>query len=220
MANDYTKSEPSIYSTTISDITGNRYNELRFSAASDTLIEGKFVADICLYLRKCGIDINDTNVYNENVSNKVAEFQEKVGLSKTGILNNATLSSMLYYAKQMDDNVQESTDIGDGTNTVSSNSPHYNSFFDTDKLKIHRLNHKDIKIVLGNNSIVKTIKDVFMRSVSVEVDTSGNPISEVYEFVARDIQESDEVSDTAKYISEEPSASSDVKYIYNFQMNS
>ena len=38
-----------------------------------------------------------------------------------------------------------------------------------------------------------------MRSVSVEVDTSGNPISEVYEFIARDIKESDEISDINKY---------------------
>lgn len=55
-----------------------------------------------------------------------------------------------------------------------------------------------------------------MRSVSVQVDTSGNPISEVYNFIARDIKESDANEDINKYIGEDDylSASSDIKYSY------
>ena len=55
-----------------------------------------------------------------------------------------------------------------------------------------------------------------MRSVSVEVDTSGNPISETYEFIARDIKESDEISDVNKYNGNDSHTSSDVNYIFNF----
>ena len=73
-----------------------------------------------------------------------------------------------------------------------------------------------IKIVFGNKSITKTIKDVFMRSVSVEVDTSGNPVSEVYEFIARDVKESDEINDITKYNGDEDGSSSDIKYQYDF----
>ena len=38
-----------------------------------------------------------------------------------------------------------------------------------------------------------------MRSVSTEFDTSGNPIAEVYEFIAQDLTESDEPNDAGKY---------------------
>ena len=55
-----------------------------------------------------------------------------------------------------------------------------------------------------------------MRSMSVQVDTSGNPISEVYNFIARDIKESDASEDLGKYTGEERimSSSSDIKYSY------
>ena len=54
-----------------------------------------------------------------------------------------------------------------------------------------------------------------MRSVSVEVDTSGNPISEVYEFIARDIKESDEINDVTRYNGNEDGSSSDIKYNFS-----
>ena len=38
-----------------------------------------------------------------------------------------------------------------------------------------------------------------MRGVSTEYDTSGNPISETYEFIAQDLTESDEFRDKEKY---------------------
>lgn len=202
--------------TTVSDLSNGKYNELRFNAASDTVIEGEYISTICNTLGKCGIDIENTNVYDETVEAAVKQFQEKVNMSQTGILTNSVLSAMMYYAYRMNDNVEDNSVDEDGIGREKSSSPHYNSFFDDDKFKLHRLNHKDIKIVLGNHSVVKTIKDVFMRSVSVEVDTSGNPISEVYEFIARDIKESDELTDVTKYNGDEVSASSDIKYIFNF----
>jgi hypothetical protein len=105
----------------------------------------------------------------------------------------------------------------DDNNEVDANlNAHYDPFFLNSSGKIYRKNHKDIIISLGNGANVKTIKDVFMRSVSVQVDTSGNPISEVYNFIARDIKESDAPEDAGKYIGDSDliSASSDIKYSY------
>jgi hypothetical protein len=115
----------------------------------------------------------------------------------------------------MSDIIEGEDEAGDGIVAELSESPHYNSFFDNDNFKMHRRNHKDIKIVFGNKSITKTIKDVFMRSVSVEVDTSGNPVSEIYEFIARDVIESDEIADVNKYTDMDSYASSDIKH-YDF----
>lgn len=200
---------------TIAEFTGDVYNELRYNAAAAP-ITGSFVQDICQMLNKCGANIAITDQYDETVAGAVAEFQKKIETNPTGILNNATWQGMIYYAAKMSDTIEDDSASDDVVDSETSKSPHFNPFFDTDRFKLHRQNHKDIKIVLGNSSVTKTIKDVFMRSVSVEVDTSGNPISETYEFIARDIKESDEISDAAKYVGPESMASSDIKYIYNF----
>lgn len=200
---------------TIAELTGDVYNELRYNAAAEP-ITGDYVKDICQMLNKCGANIKVTDQYDETVANAVADFQKRVDTNATGILNNATWQGMIYYASKMSDTIEDDSILDDGVDKTTSKSPHFNPFFDTDKFKLHRQNHKDIKIVLGNSSVIKTIKDVFMRSVSVEVDTSGNPISETYEFIARDIKESDEISDANKYIGNESRASSDIKHIYNF----
>lgn len=202
---------------TIAELTHDVYGELRYNAAAEEPITGDYVKEVCRMLNKCGANIKVTDVYDETVSNAVAEFQERVGNNPTGILNNATWQGMIYYASKMSDTIEDDSVLEDGTDTTASKSPHFNPFFDTDKFKLHRQNHKDIKIVLGSSSVTKTIKDVFMRSVSVEVDTSGNPISETYEFIARDIKESDEISDAAKYVGDESKASSDIKYQFNFK---
>lgn len=186
---------------TIPELTGNEYNELFYNSA-DTAITGHFVVEICDLLDRCGIDIQSTTTYDETVASAVAEFQTKIGVkAPNGILTTNTLQSMILYADNLNSNTIEDEN-GETITEFSeelNESPHYKSFFDDNKYKMHRRNHKDIKIVFGNNSITKTIKDVIMRSVTVEVDTSGNPISEIYEFVAKDIKESDEISDANNY---------------------
>lgn len=196
---------------TVAELTRDEYNELAYNAASPVIVDD-CIKDICILLGQCGIDIEPTNTYDETVAQAVSDFQTKVLMRPTGILNNATLQAMIYYKERLSDVIE---DIGNKEiivpEPVESGSPHYDPFFSTERMKQHRQNKKDIKIVFGNSSIVKTIKDVHMRSVSVEVDTSGNPISEIYEFVARDIIESDEISDADKYDSVFDLASSDVK---------
>jgi peptidoglycan hydrolase-like protein with peptidoglycan-binding domain len=195
----------------VPELTDYQYNDLYYNSAG-TLITGNFMYEVCDLIDKCGIDITVTDVYDDNVANAVSQFQQTVGLNATGVLTTSTLQAMLVYAKKMNDIVEGEDEAGDGTVEILSTSPHYNSFFDDDNFKMHRRNHKDIKIVFGNKSITKTIKDVYMRSVSVEVDTSGNPVSEIYEFIARDIVESDEIADINKYTDIESYASSDIKH--------
>lgn len=198
----------------ISELTNYEYNELYYNSA-DTLITGNFVYEICDLLNKCGINIQPTNVYDDTVANAVSKFQKSTSMTATGILNTNTLQAMILYSNEMSDVINDDENEEENTVDSLSDSPHYTSFFDNDNYKMHRRNHKDIKIVFGNKSITKTIKDVFMRSVTVEVDTSGNPISEVYEFVARDVKESDEISDINKYNGVEGTAPSDIQYNFS-----
>lgn len=200
---------------TIQELTGSKYNELYYNSAS-TDIKGSFVRTICDTLDKCGITINSTTTYDDSVETAVRAFQKQAGLSITGVLNNNTWQTMLLYAAKLSDSIDDDSSSSSAGSLDVSDSPHFNSFFNDDNFKQARKNHQDIKIVFGNKTITKTIKDVFMRSVTVEVDTSGNPISEIYEFVARDITESDELQDLKKYNSPESFASSDVQYQYNF----
>lgn len=198
----------------IPELTNYQYNELSYNSA-DTLITGSFIYQICDLLNKCKINVQPTNVYDNTVENAVIEFQQATGMNVTGVLTTSTLQAMIVYADKMSDVIYGDDESSEDSEDTPSSSPHYNSFFDDNKYKMHRKNHKDITIVFGNKSITKTIKDVFMRSVSVEVDTSGNPISEVYEFIARDVKESDEISDVNKYNAGEYYASSDIKYDFS-----
>ena len=198
----------------IPELTNNEYNELYYDSAG-TLITGSFVTEICDLLNKCSVDVQITDTYDDTVASAVSQFQKKANIKETGILSTSTLQAMILYANEMNDVVNSDEEDVEITVDSLSESPHYTSFFDDNNYKMHRRNHKDIKIVFGNKSITKTIKDVFMRGVTVEVDTSGNPISEVYEFIARDIKESDEISDINKYIGEEALSLSDIKYDFS-----
>ncbi len=202
---------------TISELTDYKYSELIYNTAK-SLIIGLFMEQVCDLLNKSGASVNETDTYDASVEKAVSEFQQKNNLAATGILDTDTWQSMIASAEEMPNSIttpEEPSDENEGKD--QSDSPHYNSFFDEDKNKTHRRNRKDIVIQFGNKTITKTIKDVYMRNVTVEVDTSGNPIFEIYEFIGRDIKESDEASDSKNYTSEnEPTSSSDIKYNFNF----
>lgn len=204
---------------TISELTNNLYNELFYNSLSP-IIKGPYILTVCSLLEKCGIQIpKTTDEYTEEIANAVKQFQKLAGIKViNGILNTETFQTLIKRAKSlMNDEIEDdssNTEIPD--NTEESNSPHYDSFFSDDKDKTFRKNNKDIQIIFGDGTIIKTIKDVFMRSVSVEVDTSGNPISEIYEFIARDVKESDELTDANKYtITEEVNNESQIRFPYS-----
>lgn len=206
------------YPKTIQELTGGLYYELEYSSMS--AITGSFMSTVIEVLNKCDLTTGvGGSEYNLQTQQAVMEFQGKMGSQATGILNNATWQTMLAYANKYSD-IINSTDTDENSTGYSVNeSPHYNAFFDKDNVKTHRRNGKDIKIVFGNNSVTKTLKNVFMRSVSVEVDTSGNPISEVYEFIAQDIKESDEPMDTSKYVLPESNVDLNIKYSFGRVVN-
>lgn len=199
---------------TVPELTNYEYNELYYNSAG-VLITGNYVGRICFLLNRCEIEVPIIEEYNDVVAEAVSQFQEMAGMPITGILNTATLQAMILYAAKMEDAIDGDDETDNSIVQELSELPHYNSFFDDGNYKMHRRNHKDIKIVFGNKSITKTIKNVFMLSVSVEVDTSGNPISEVYEFIAQDVVESDEITDINKYTETEHATSSDVQYDFS-----
>lgn len=140
------------------------------------------------------------NTYNIDMENAVIEFQKDNSLKETGTINSETLKLLVEKAeRKASDTITAEDDEEDISEEIESSSPHYNSFFSSDNIKDVRKNNQDIIISLGNNTITKTIHNVYMRGVSVEYDTSGNPISETYEFIAQDLTESDEPKDEAKY---------------------
>jgi peptidoglycan hydrolase-like protein with peptidoglycan-binding domain len=157
-------------------------------------------------LDKAGIDMTkynyggNDNYYDTGIEEAVSNFQkESMGIEPTGEVNDATLAALITTANNIDDIIYYDAVESIENNTSNEGSPHYDSFFTQGNLKTARRNNIDIKIILGDNSVVKTIHNVYMRSVSTEFDTSGNPISEIYEFIAQDLTESDEQNDANKY---------------------
>ena len=167
---------------------------------------GPYMQSIRDLLSKAGIDIynkysyDDISVYDEGVEQAVMEFQESQGIkSPLGIIDDVTLNALINVANNLSDIIY-SEGVEDITvDTAATNNPHFDSFFSKDNTKEARKNNQDIVITLGNNTVTKTIHNVYMRGVSTEYDTSGNPISETYEFIAQDLTESDEYKDKTKY---------------------
>ena len=185
--------------TTVLNWTGY-YSSLKLGDECDDIQELRTLLD------KSGMDMtnynsgSNPNYYDTGVEEAVADFQKiSMGITPTGIVDDNTLNALIACANNMNDIVYSETTNQISSDTSDNDSPHFDSFFTTNNKKIGRKNQVDIKIVLGDNSIVKTLHNVYMRSVSTEFDTSGNPIAEVYEFIAQDFTESDEPNDINKY---------------------
>lgn len=216
---------------TYSHITSISYNAANgVQDIAKNYSDSEWIDVLVKALRKCGIPVtyNDSGHYDENLSADIATFQRKyltkqleLGSSQValGVLGDFTVQMIFEVANGEHKDVisEPSSSDSDNSGRDVSNSPHYQPFFDEDNAKQFRQNHKDIKIVFGNSGIIKTLHDVVMRSVGVEVDTSGNPISEVYEFIARDVTESDEAEDSDKYENDVGTAPSDIQYKFNFK---
>ena len=184
--------------TTVRDYTDD-ISEIKYG---DT---GPYMLAIRDLINKAGIDIynkysyEDINVYDEGVEQCVMEFQKKNGLKETGVIDDNTLNTLINVANNLSDIIYSEGIENITPDTTITDNPHFDSFFSKDNTKDTRKNNQDIIIILGNNSITKTIHNVYMRGVSTEYDTSGNPISEIYEFIAQDLTESDEINDDNKY---------------------
>lgn len=210
--------------SSIKDLTNGEYSSIGYSPSGNNY-SGPLVQEVVNLIDKAGGDVTNTRVSSVGSTFRdiILNYQKKFGLPQTGILTDDLLHDIYLRANNNANNNIDDPSNSNNLNNINSYDSldvydaHYDPFFLNNSSKIYRKNHKDIIISLGNGANTKTIKDVFMRSVSVQVDTSGNPISEVYNFIARDIKESDASEDYNKYIGEgkELSSSSDIKYTYD-----
>lgn len=208
--------------STIYNLTEGQYRSLRYNPVG-TNYTGPLVREIMNLIKRAGGDVTNTNIDTVGAAftGVITKFQSNNNLPVTGVLDDSLLHYLYDKANENSNNeIIDDSDITYEYPSAYSNNltynPHYDPFFLNSSSKAGRKNHKDIVIEFGDGSNKKLIKDVFMRSVSVQVDTSGNPISEVYSFIARDIKEYDADEDINKYIgeSEELTAPSDIVYEY------
>ena len=184
--------------TTVKDFTDD-VTEIKYGDS------GPYMLAIRDLINKAGIDIynkysyDDINLYDEGVEQCVMEFQKNNGLEETGIINDDTLNALINVSNNLSDIIYSENAEDITVDTSANENPHFDSFFSSSNTKDTRKNNQDIVITLGNNTITKTIHNVYIRGVSTEYDTSGNPISETYEFIGQDLTESDEFKDNQKY---------------------
>lgn len=208
--------------SSIRDLTHGQFSSLGYDSTGNNY-SGPLVQEVVNLIDRAGGDVTNTKVsaVGSAFRNIILNYQKKFKLLKTGILDDNLLHDIYKRANSGANNeINDSSNNNDDNNNSASSDlydAHYDPFFLNNSSKVYRKNHKDIVISFGDGANTKTIKDVFMRSVSVQVDTSGNPISETYNFIARDIKESDASEDYNKYVGEESelSTSSDIKYSYD-----
>lgn len=208
--------------SSIRDLTHGQFSSLGYNSTGNNY-SGPLVQEVVNLIDRAGGDVTNTKVsaVGSAFRNIILNYQKKFKLLKTGILDDNLLHDIYKRANSGANNeINDSSNNNDDNNNSASSDlydAHYDPFFLNNSSKVYRKNHKDIVISFGDGANTKTIKDVFMRSVSVQVDTSGNPISETYNFIARDIKESDASEDYNKYVGEESelSTSSDIKYSYD-----
>lgn len=208
--------------SSIRDLTHGQFSSLGYDSTGNNY-SGPLVQEVVNLIDRAGGDVTNTKVsaVGSAFRNIILNYQKKFKLLKTGILDDNLLHDIYKRANSGANNeINDSSNNNDDNNNSTSSDlydAHYDPFFLNNSSKVYRKNHKDIVISFGDGANTKTIKDVFMRSVSVQVDTSGNPISETYNFIARDIKESDASEDYNKYVGEESelSTSSDIKYSYD-----
>lgn len=189
--------------------------------------KGDYINEIVKMFKQAGINISNydgSGALNLAFDKIVKNYQKKHNLPVDGavtfnLLKNVEDTINKSNPEKIEDDTPASTqDITEeDAEDDDLYDPHYEPFFLNTSGKVYKRNRKDIIISIGDGTVIKRIKDVYMRSVSTEFDTSGKPISEVYQFIARDVKESDAPEDDNIYIGEDDilQASSDIKYNFD-----
>lgn len=92
--------------------------------------------------------------------------------------------------------------VGSGNNAVTpiivppkltySGDPKRTPYFNNGNSKTLRKTKFELRIDYGANAVVnKKITNIYLRSIGQELDASGQPIFDIYEFVAQDLIDSD-----------------------------
>lgn len=114
-------------------------------------------------------------------------------------LANAIEEAASKVAQPVNSNARGGATSGGSSTTSSATTVQQNetdSFFSTSREGLLRRQGYSILVEIGDNEqYLRALVDVRLRSKSVSVDASGNPIAEVYEFIARDLRENTESTD-------------------------
>lgn len=132
----------------------------------------------------------------------VRNFQRANRMPASGICDN-NIKGMLQaqyslYLKTNTDQVDTTVSSGGHSNVnavsvVEENQYLEESFFSGKREETLRRNGYNIVVQIGDNDQhVKAIAGVRLRSKTVQLDASGQPISETYEFIAKDLLENTE----------------------------
>ena len=142
------------------------------------------------------------NAYNLTYYQAVKAFQKDYlgGAACDGVLTPYVMSAIESEAlgktqSQVSNNARMASNARSASSeTVKGNE--IDSFFSTSKSNLLRRQGYSILIEIGDHEqYLKALLDIRLRSKSVAVDASGNPIAEVYDFIARDLRENTEASD-------------------------
>ena len=142
------------------------------------------------------------NTYNLTYYQAVKAFQKDYlgGAACDGILTpyvmNAIESEALGKTQsQVSSNARMASNARSASSTTVKDNE-IDSFFSASKSNLLRRQGYSILIEIGDHEqYLKALLDIRLRSKSVAVDASGNPIAEVYDFIARDLRENTEASD-------------------------
>ena len=129
--------------------------------------------------------VND--YYSKATEDAVKRYQKYSGFDSTGNVDNITLES-LKVVPQITDNADIDNNV---TNNKTFGNNNTNTFWNNDNDTVLRKNNNDITIKYGEGSKSKILKNVIFKSKQ-QVITVDNNVEDVYEFIARDLIESED----------------------------
>lgn len=135
----------------------------------------------------------------------VRKFQRANKMPASGICDNnikGTLNAQYdRYLKEQKDQADSTVSSGGHSNSnevhpAEDNQYLEESFFSAKRDDTFRRNNYNIVIQIGDDDQhVKAITGVRLRSKTIQLDASGQPISESFEFIAKDLKENTEPTD-------------------------
>lgn len=155
-------------------------------------MKGDDVASIQCQLNYYGLlsSYDITSKYDLKTSNAVKELQRKHGLEVNGIVDEKVWDKLfnseqsIYEEKLFSSSRKLTRDV-----EYDDSLGNVNTFFTPENKDIFRRNNNDIIITYGPDHKQRILKNVIFNSKSQVISPSGEAIYDVYEFIARDIEE-------------------------------
>lgn len=148
------------------------------------LIQSKLVS--LGYLRRTDVD----GYFGVDTEKAVKSFQRGIGLNSNGIVDKSTWDKLFENSLAEDAATEPTNTETEVASDIGSNNN--SSFFNSSRKQSLRKNGTDIIIKFGSEHRTKTLKQVVYRTKSVVINAGGEPIAETYDFIAKDLIESEE----------------------------